>query len=490
MSSRPNILFVMTDQHRGDCVGADPNVPKDADGRPLVHTPNIDSFVEDGALFSRAYTPSPSCIPARRSLLTGQTPSTNGAPGWVTTPWEFDRTLPSELRDAGYQTKLTGKIHSIPPRSNVGFESMDQHEALFAHENDDYTRWLESETGGADELAHGLGRNSWDPRPWHLEEYHHPTNWTTRQALEFLDQRDETRPFFLNISYVRPHTPFDPPQAYWDMYVDRDNVPEPYMGDWAEDVYGEKIPDYPAVDAWVADLSPTVIHRARAAYYGLITHIDHQLKRVFDKLMMMGELENTFVMFISDHGEMLGDHYLWRKSYGYEGSSRIPMLMQFPESMELPRKQIIDQPVGLEDVMPTLLSIAGESVPDFVEGRNLLDLVHDPDREDWREWYHGEHSPGSYDPENATQYVISDRMKYIWNQVTGEELLFDLEEDPGEETDLTGDSEYADDLERGRDAMVDRLTGREEGFVEDGELSTIAPGDEEVGDADDCSSDS
>ena len=489
MPDRPNILFVMTDQQRGDCVGADPESPTDPDGYPLIHTPNIDNFVSDGALFSRAYTPSPSCIPARRSLLTGQTPSTNGAPGWVTTPWDFESTLPEALRDAGYQTKLAGKIHSIPPGNHVGFESMDQHEALYGGPADDYEQWLERESGGAfDELSHGLGRNSWDPRPWHLEEYQHPTNWTTRKALEFLDERDETRPFFLNLSYVRPHTPFDPPQAYWDMYIDRE-IPEPYTGDWADETYGDKIPEYPAADAWVADLSPTVVHRARAAYYGLVTHIDHQIKRVIDKLRVMGELENTFVVFLSDHGEMLGDHYLWRKTYAYEGSARVPLILQFPESMGLPRQQIIDRPVGLEDVMPTLLSVADAPVPDTVEGRNLLDLVREPDREDWRDWYHGEHAAGSYDPENGCQYVIDGQFKFVWNPVTGQELLFDLDRDPGEERDLSDDPDHADDLERGREALIDRLAGRSEGFVEDGALSTTAAGPEDLGDPDDCSSD-
>lgn len=488
MSRQPNILFVMTDQHRGDCIGADPNSPQDADGYSLLHTPNIDSLVQDGALFSRAYTPAPSCLPARRSLLTGQTPSTNGAPGWITTPWEFEHTLPDELRKAGYQTKLAGKIHSIPVRKSMGFEDMDQHEALSKHPDDDYSRWLREQGDGRyDEISHGLGRNSWDPRPWHLSEHLHPTVWTTDRAIEFLERRDTTRPFFLNLSYVRPHTPFDPPQPYWDMYADRD-LPEPDVGDWADDHYGEKIPEYPSTNAWVADLSPTTVHRARAGYYGLITQIDHQLKRVLKTLAVMGDLENTFVLFCSDHGEMLGDHYLWRKTYGYEGSARVPMVMRFHESFEGDRTQLIDRPVGLEDIMPTLLEVAGVPVPDTVEGRSLLDLVADPSREDWRAWYHGEHAPGSYDPENGTQYVVDERWKYIWNPVTGDELLFDSATDPGETRNVAADPEWSDTYERARRELVDRLQGRPEGYVTDGELSTVAstPDAERVGDEDDC----
>ncbi|WP_435320932.1 arylsulfatase [Haloarchaeobius sp. TZWSO28] len=488
MSSQPNILFIMTDQHRGDCLGADPESPRDGDGYPLIHTPNIDSFVESGSLFSRAYTPAPSCLPARRSLLTGQTPYTNGAPGWVTTSWDFEHTLPNELRKAGYQTKLTGKIHSIPIRSNVGFEDMEQHEALFDHPDDDYTRWLKEQGNGTfDEISHGIGRNSWDPRPWHLPEYLHPTVWTTDRAISFLEQRDTTRPFFLNVSYVRPHTPFDPPQAYWDMYVDRD-LPEPYMGDWVDEVYGEKIPEYPETQAWLADLSPTIVHRARTGYYGLITQIDHQIKRILKTLAVMDELENTFILFCSDHGEMLGDHHMWRKTYGYEGSARVPLVMRFHESFDGERNQLIDRPVGLEDIMPTLLEVADAPIPETVEGRSMLALIGDPTREDWDDWYHGEHAAGSYDPENGTQYIVSERWKFIWNPVTGRELLFDLVDDPGETCDLSEQPEYEQVSERARAVLIDRLEGRREGFVEGDRLSTVppAPDPEKVGDVDDC----
>lgn len=487
MADRPNILFILTDQHRGDCIGADPTCPTDSDGYPLLHTPNIDSFVEEGALFSRAYSPSPSCLPARRCLLTGQTPATNGCPGWVETPWEFEHPLPEVLRDAGYQTKLAGKIHSVPHRSRVGFEDVDQHEALYGVD-DDYGQWLDDQTDGlADELTHGLGRNSWDPRPSHLPEHLHPTVWTTDRALDFLETRDETRPFFLNLSYVRPHTPFDPPQAYWDMYADRD-LPDPYHGDWADDVYGEHVPEYPAADAWVADLSPTVEHRARAGYYGLITQIDHQIKRVLDALRVAGELDNTFVVMCSDHGEMLGDHYLWRKTYGFEGSARVPLVMRFHDSFDGERGQIIDSPVGLEDIMPTFLSVADVPVPDTVEGRNLFELLTTTERSNWRSWYHGESAPGIYHPENAVQYLVDATTKFIWNPVTDEELLFDLDEDPGETVDRSGEAEYRETLTEAREVLLERLDGREEGFVSDGELTTVPPGNvESIGDPDDCS---
>jgi len=168
---------------------------------------------------------------------------------------------------------------------------------------------------------------------------------------------------------------------------------------------------------------------------------------------------------------MLGDHYLWRKTYAYEGSARVPMIVRFPEGTDCPRGQTIDRPVGLEDVAPTILDFLDLPIPDAVEGRSLLDLVQRPERADWREFYHGEHGP-IYDPENACQYLVGDRQKYVWNPITHDELLFDLIDDPGETTDLAGDPDHEEARQRWRDRLIETLADRQEGFVEGGELRT------------------
>jgi len=478
MPDRPNVLFVMTDQHRGDALGADPNCPTDADGRPLVHTPNIDGFAEGGALFSSAYTPAPSCLPARRCLWTGQRPASCDATYYHSRDWEFEHSLPATLRDRGYQTLLSGKTHSMPYRNHFGFEDMEIHAALGSPRPrgggfyDDYMEWLERRSEGEyDENSHGLDRNSWDPRPWHRPEHEHPTNWTTNRALEHVEKRDPTRPFFLTVSYVRPHQPFDPPERYWEMYADED-LPDPVVGDWAEDRFRDLVPDTPDTSAWLADLPPRIIHRARAGYYGSITHIDHQINRLLEGLNAAGELENTLIVFTADHGEMLGDHLHWRKTYPYEGSARIPMLVRLPETMDgYDTGQVIDRPVGLEDVMPTILDAAGIDPPGTVEGRSLLDLLAAPDREDWRSRYHGEHGP-TYHEKDACQYLV-DEYKYVWNPVTGEELLFDLAADPDEERNLIDDPAHAEELDERRNALIDRLDGRPEGFTDGDSLRTV-----------------
>lgn len=468
MPAQPNVLFILTDQHRADCLGADPNALSTSRARAVPHTPNIDHLASNGTLFARHYSPSPSSIPARRSLLTGQTPVTNGCPGWSTEPWDFDKTLPGELTQAGYQTRLIGKIHSIPNRNHCGFEHLVQHEGLHHFPDDDYARWLDQRVdANTAELAHGLGRNSWDPRPWHYPEAYHPTRWTTERALEFLDHRDSTRPFFLNLSYVRPHTPFDPPVPYFEQYAEQ-VLPQPPVGDWSDDWFGEYRTDHPSPDAWYADLSEDIIDRVRAGYLGLITQIDHQLKRVFDKLKLDGEWKNTLVIFSSDHGEMLGDHNLWRKSYPFEGSARVPLVIHLPESSNVPRGTVINAPVGLHDLMPTILDVSGVSIPDTVEGRSLTPLIK-KNSDDWRQYYHGEHAP-IYEMENATQFLVGETLKYIWNTVTGAELLFDLTQDPAETTDRSDDSEYSKQLKTMRTSLIERLSDRDEPFVQDGKL--------------------
>ena len=457
MPDRPNVLFVMTDQHRGDAVGADPACPT-INGDPVVHTPSLNNLVDDGTLFSRGYTPIPSCVPARRCLLTGQTPATNGCPKWLNSEWDFENPMPRVFRDAGYQTQLVGKHHGRPPRKHCGFEHMLLHTAG----GDDYRNWLERKSDGDfSEISHGCNWNSWDARPSHLPEHLHPTTWTTERALDFFDRRDPTRPFFLMLSYHRPHQPFDPPQPYWDMYADRD-LPGPAMGDWTERV-ADLIPQYPELDAPVADLPDDAIHRARVGYYGLITHIDHQLQRVFRAIP-----DDTVILFTSDHGEMLGDHNHWRKTYGYEGSARVPFLFNHPDRND---EDVVSAPVGLEDVMPTLLDSAGISIPETVEGRSILSLLDDgPDV--WRDVYHGEHAP-HYDQRLGAQYLVEERYKYQWNPVTGEELLADLDADPLEETNLVDDPAHAERVAGFRGRLVEELTGRPEGFVQDGRLSTV-----------------
>lgn len=223
MSDRPNIILIMTDQQRGDCLSID--------GHPVLDTPNMDQIGAMGARFTKAYTTCPSCIAARRSLMTGQHPQTHGLVGYQdAVNWDHPPTMPEMLRQAGYQTFLAGRsMHLHPARKRYGFDEMVQ-----AGWVSDYEPWLR-EHGGADTggwQGGGVSNNDWTARPWHLDDHLHHTNWTVTESLRFLERRDPTCPLFMVVSFLSPHPPLQPPAFYMDRYL-RQDLPEPFIGDWA-----------------------------------------------------------------------------------------------------------------------------------------------------------------------------------------------------------------------------------------------------------------
>ena len=475
---RPNIALFMTDEHRGDCLGIE--------GHPVLQTPYIDHLAASGVRFRRAYSACPVCVPARRTLMTGRKPASHGvlmnAVGWLDGP-----TLPGELSRAGYQTHLVGKLHLFPRRKLYGFDS-----AVWADSpggspgGDDYQLFLAREgvrTWDAG-LAHGAHQNGWVARPWHLPEHLHFTHWCADQALEFLHRRDPTVPFFLKVSFHQPHQPCTPPQPYWDRYMAMD-LPEPVVGDWAR-VYDGPVRGLP-VTSWRTALEPELMRQYRAGYYGSINHVDDQIGRVLAALP-----PDTVIVFVSDHGEMLGDHQWIRKRNAFEGSARIPFLLRLPLEARWSSAsgQVRDELVELMDLMPTLLDLAGADIPAAVEGRSLLPLILG-EAETWRSFLHGECAiVPSLD--SGMQYMTDGKRKYVWYPGTGKQHYFDLENDPHELRELSADPAHRPDIEDWRSRLVEELAGRPEGFVEDGRLRVtggpaapvmdwVRPVDEEFG---------
>lgn len=460
-----NMILIMTDQHRYDCFGAG--------GNPGIETPNLDWLASEGTVFDCAYTPSPSCIPARASLMTGMTPWKTGilgmGGGQGPMGVNFAATLPGELARAGYYTKGVGKMHFYPQRAMLGFCStvLDESGRVEdAHFQSDYRAWFEREKpGDCSPVDHGLGWNAWAARPWHLEERLHPTVWTASEAINFLETRDPSMPYFLKVSFARPHSPYDPPEYYFNMYKDRE-VPQPAVGDWAE--VNDVAEDAAYFDAWRGRRSPEETRRARQAYYGQVSHLDNQIGRLLVYLRDAGQLDDTLFVFTSDHGDMLGDHNLWRKTYAYEGSARVPMAVKLPRSMREGVQSRVDAPVSLYDIMPTLLAAAGVPVPESVEGSSLLPLIYGK-AEGWRQYLHGEHSP-CYSPMQEMQYVTDGKYKYIWFPHTGAEQLFCLEDDPQELHELAGQAAHRQVLLQLRGQLVDILEARHNGTTENGAL--------------------
>jgi arylsulfatase A-like enzyme len=234
---------------------------------------------------------------------------------------------------------------------------------------------------------------------------------------------------------------------YFRQYEGREMPPVP-VGDWAED-FAEPVR---GVASSTGTLPEHTLNRSRWAYYAQITHLDYQIGRILHHLGRIGELSNTWVIFTSDHGELLGDHNHFRKVVALEGSAKVPFIVRPPGSFEGPRGISRDEPISHFDVMPTVLRQAGLEVPDDLHGEDLAPLMAGEDA-DWREFMHGEHS-GFADQGN--QFVTDGREKFIWLTESGRELFFNLEEDPQELHDRSDDPEYADrvDLWRGRLARI------------------------------------
>ena len=393
---KPNIVLIMVDQMRGDCLGVN--------GNEFIETPNLDMMATEGYNFENAYTAVPSCIASRTSILTGMSQKSHGRVGYEDgVSWNYKNTIASEFSKAGYHTQCIGKMHVYPERNLCGFHNIMLHDGYlhFARNKegkastqieqcDDYLKWFREKKGhNVDLIDIGLDCNSWVSRPWGYEENLHPTNWVVNESIDFLRRRDPSKPFFLNMSFVRPHSPLDPPKFYFDMYKDEE-LPEHLMGDWAnkedEENRGKDINCVKGI------INKKTLKRAKAAYYGSITHIDHQIGRFLIALSEYGELNNTIFLFVSDHGDMMGDHNWFRKGIPYEGSTRVPFFIYDPGNLLKGKKgKVFDEVLELRDIMPTLLDFAHISIPDSVEGLSLKDLIEERNST-WREYIHGEHS--------------------------------------------------------------------------------------------------
>lgn len=462
---RPNLILIMTDQQRGDSLGCD--------GHPVCETPYLDELAGQGARFPHGYSAVPSCIPARGALYTGMSQWANGQLGYVGGyDREYPATIASCLTEAGYQTRAVGKMHVYPQRKQWGFQHVVLDESSRRESPgfiSDYHQYFDDHKDGPYGYRdHSVDWNSWMSRPSHLPEHLHPTWWTSFEGRRFLNHRDPTRPFFLFLSFALPHSPYDPPPSYFDMYDRRDDLPAAAVGDWVDIYDSPAQPD--GVNAWRAERSAIETQRARAGYYGSVTFIDHQIGMLLYELQAVGEAANTMIVFCSDHGDMLGDHHLWRKTYAYEGSARVPFIVRPAPSMKLPANQVIDQVVELRDIMPTMLDAAGVPTPESVDGCSVLPLLRG-ETAGWREYLHGEHS-ACYSPQQENHYVTDGHEKLIWLPRNGNRVqFFNLDDDPLETRDLAAEPEAADRVDLWTSRLIAELEPRGMGLTEGGRLT-------------------
>lgn len=457
---RPNVLLVIADQWSGTRLGCA--------GHPTVQTPTIDQIARNGVTYTRAYSECPICIPARRTLMTGTTPRTHGDRVFrKTEPMPNIPTLASCFRDADYQAFCVGKLHVYPERDRIGFDDVLLSEEGRPHlAIDDYSLYLSDHGHTGMAFAHGLPNNNYAHRPWHLPEHCHVTNWATQAICRTIKRRDPTRPGFWTLSYEAPHPPLAPLAAYMEHYRQFE-MEAPLEAGWTS-----RKADMPhalqALMNYYPRLTDTALQEMKRAYYALCTHLDHQLRAVLGTLREENELDNTIILFCSDHGEMLGDFGLFAKRTFYEGSARIPMiLMGLPGDRRIPPGSTDDRLVGLQDVMPTLLDLAGIDVPDSCDGISM----HGSNR---RDLLYGE----VLENNSATRMIHDGRHKLIWYPAGNTVQLFDLSNDPQELTDLADSAELSPVRDNLEAALAAACYGKdvEDGWVSGDRLVGCDPG--------------
>ncbi len=458
-AERPHLLLLMADQHRADCLGAD--------GNRLIHTPHLDRLAAEGALFRCAYSTTPTCTPARSALLTGLGPWRHGMLGYGRVAEKYPLEMPRALRDAGYYAFAIGKMHYHPQRNSHGFHQVLLEESGRAESPDfrsDYRGWFFSEAPHLDPDATGIGWNDYRSAVYALPERLHPTRWMGDTAVRFLESYNRPEPFFLKVSFARPHSPYDPPERLMRRYADAD-LPPAQVGAWAAR-YAPRSDSSNSI--WHGDMGAAQVRRSRQGYYGSVTFVDEQIGHILAALEKRGWLDRTLILFTSDHGDMTGDHHLWRKSYAYQSSARIPMLMRWPSGLLSARRgQVLAQPAELRDILPTLLDAASAAPPASLDGRSLLSPLRG---EPWREFIDLEHDV-CYSPANHWNALTDGRWKYIFHARDGAEQLFDLTRDPAELHDLAPEAAHAAQLRLWRGRLIDHLAERGDRWVKAGRLA-------------------
>ncbi len=462
MAGGRNVLLIVVDQWRGDCLGAL--------GHPAMRTPNLDRLCRRAVTFRRHYAQAAPCAPARTSLLTGlymlnHRVVQNGV------PLDARHTnLALELRRGGHEPALIGYTTFTPdprvvpagdPRFRTIGDVMDGW-TVFAHFDEtrfrNYLGWVEGQ---------GFALPAGDPTDIWLPESGPPgptrsasripqplsdAAWTTARGLDFLRAAGRD-PWVLHLGHFRPHPPFVAPAPYHDAIPD-DAIPPPlraanpaieaaqhpmlrhYLDRQSRGTF------FQGAAGRVADLTDTEIRLTRKAYYGLIAGLDHELGRVLGCLAETGQDRDTLILFTSDHGEQLGDHHLLGKLGYFDQSYHVPLIVFDPRpEADATRGIMVDAFSESVDVMPTVLDWLGLAVPRTCDGRSLLPFLHGRPPADWRTEVHYEFDMrGGYpDPErlapdlafdNGGLAVIQDR---AWKYVHFEALpplLFDLARDP------------------------------------------------------------
>ncbi len=440
---KPNILLLFTDQQRFDTIAAC--------GFDHMLTPNLDRLVRDGCYFRNAYTPNPVCIPARHNLITGLTARFHGYSDNMQHPLDHRLpTLPRLLSDHGYETRAIGKMHFQPVRRHNGFDKMELMEEIPKfREADEYAMYLKQVGLGQVVNIHGVRNLLYMlPQQSLIPEEHHGSTWVGDRSSGFIRNNAGRHPFFLWSSWIAPHPPFDVPEPFAGMYRDRD-LPTPLPAETGISKHaqsGRVHGDFPR------GKEEAYIRRMRELYAGAISLVDKNVGKILDALEENGQLDNTLIVFSSDHGEMLGDHGTFQKMQPYDSCARIPFIVRYPARIKpgTVRNDFAD----LNDILPTILDVAGIDYPGphQLPGASIFS-----DKKDRTHQYM------EYSRESRRWCSMRDsRYKFNYFYAEGFEELYDMRDDPGETVNLLiSDPENAE-VRAARDRLREKLLAHEQ----------------------------
>ncbi len=470
-----NILFIMCDQLRHDYLGCT--------GHPTIRTPNIDALAARGVRFDRAYVQSPICGPSRMSFYTGRYVAGHGST-WNMSPLRVGEwNIGNHLNPLNMRTVLCGKTHmaadhagmarlGIDPTSDIGakisecgFEVWDRldglHPAKGTKKPSHYNAYLNSRGyEGPDPWEHWanatLGKDDEELSGWLMENTNRPTRvdpqdnetaYSTTRAMEFIDQADDT-PWCLHLSYIKPHWPYVAPAPYHDMYSAKDVIP-PVRDE------GELDNPHPVLGAYHSHRvcqvfsRPGVRERVIPAYMGLISQIDDEIGRLMAWLEETDRAKDTMIVFTSDHGDYLGDHWLGEKELFHDPSVRIPLIIVDPSARaDATRGSVSSHLVEAIDLLPTFVETAGGTIANHIlEGHSLLPILHDPQAGPLRDAVFSEYDYSCRLARTILERDIPDcRLQMVfdgrWKMIRAEgfrPILFDHQSDPSELHDVATD---------------------------------------------------
>jgi arylsulfatase A-like enzyme len=485
-----NILFIMCDQLRWDYLSCY--------GHPRLATPNIDRLAQRGVRFTRAYVQSPVCGASRMSFYTGRYVGSHGA-SWNGVPLKVgEMTLGDYLRPLGVETVLVGKTHmradregmerlGIDPNSIIGvrvsecgFDPYERDDGLHGVGPDGrydpqvprYNRWLNDKGYAGDNpwhdwanAAQGEGNrlaSGWAMRhagkPARVNEEDSETPYMTGRAMDFIGEAGD-RPWCLHLSYIKPHWPYIAPAPYNDMYGASDVLPIVRSQEERKDphpIYAE------FMDLGVSKTFARDEARAEVVpvYMGLIKQIDDQLGRLFQFMERRGLLDNTMIVFTSDHGDYLGDHWLGEKDLFHEPSAKMPLILYDPSrEADGARGSVCDELVESIDLIPTFLEALGADPAGQahrLEGRSLVPFLTGAPLPQWRRFAISEYDYSllpvapklGIAPRDARLFMVADGRWKLIHAPGFRPMLYDLAADPSEFRDLGADPAYEDERHR------------------------------------------